>query len=153
MNNDFNLQSGTSHFGGTDTVEKKNKNGYAIASLVLGIVSLLSCCCASTAIGMLAMGISALLAIVFAFVAKKNANGKMDTKAMIGLVLGIVSIVVILCFAAAVVGIFAMTDTLPQDEMMTFLEENVKPMMEGNEANYNKVVEAIKAIYATKDVQ
>jgi len=96
------------------------------------------------------MVVSVGLAIVFAFVAKKNANGKMDAKAVAGLVLGLVAIVVILCFAAAVLGIFAMVDTLPQTEMMTFLEENVKPMMEGNEASYDKIMEAVKAVYAAK---
>ncbi len=149
MNNEFDFTS-TTHSTVFASEEKKNKNGYAIASLVLGILSLLSCCCASTAIGMLAMGACAVLAIVFAFVAKKNANGKMSKLAVAGLVLGIVAIVVILCFAAAVVGIFAMVDTLPQEEMMTFLEENVKPMMEGNEASYDKIMEAVKAIYAAK---
>ena len=34
--------------------------------------------------------------------------------------------------------------------MMTFLEENVKPMMEGNEASYDKIMEAVKAVYAAK---
>lgn len=149
MNNDFDFTSMTYSTVFADE-KKKNKNGFAIASLVLGIVSLLSCCCASTAIGMLAMGICAILAIVFAFVAKKNENGKMDAKAVAGLVLGLVAIVVILCFAAAVVGIFAMIDTVPQEEMMTFLEENVKPMMEGNEASYDKIMEAVKAVYAAK---
>lgn len=149
MNNDFDFTSMTHSTVFADE-KKKNKNTYAVTSLVLGIVSLLSCCCASTAIGVLVMGICAVLAIVFAFVAKKNANGKMEAKAIAGLVLGIVSIVIILCFAAAVIGVFTMIDTVPQTEMMTFLEENVKPMMEGNEANYEKIVEAVKAIYEAK---
>lgn len=152
MNNDFDFTSMTYSTVFADE-KKKNKNGFAIASLVLGIVSLLCCCCASTAIGVLAMGACAVLAIIFAFVAKKNTNGKMDKKAVAGLVLGIVSIVVLLCFAAAVVGIFVMIDTVPQEEMMTFLEENIKPMMEGNKENYEKIVEAIKAIYAAKGAQ
>ena len=95
MNNDFDFTSMTYSTFFADE-KKKNKNGFAIASLVLGIVSLLCCCCASTAIGVLAMGACAVLAIIFAFVAKKNTNGKMDKKAVAGLVLGIVSIVV--CF-------------------------------------------------------
>ena len=152
MNNDFDFTSMTYSTVFADE-KKKNKNGFAIASLVLGIVSLLCCCCASTAIGVLAMGACAVLAIIFAFVAKKNTNGKMDKKAVAGLVLGIVSIVVLLCFAAAVVGIFVMIDTVPQEEMMTFLEENIKPMMEGNKENYEKIVEAVKAIYAAKGAQ
>jgi flagellar biosynthesis protein FlhB len=142
MNNEFNLQHNF-------TDEKKSQNGYAIASLVLGIVSILSCCCGCTSIlGLIVMGISAILAIVFAFVSKKNADGKMDAKAIAGLVLGIVSIVVLLLFTVVMVGIFTITDTIPQEEMIAFLEENIKPMMEGNEAQYNEFVETIKSLYA-----
>lgn len=153
MNNEFDFTSMT-----FSTVfaseEKKTKNGYAIASLVLGIVSILSCCCCcANVFGLLAMGITAILAIVFAFVSKKNAGGKMDPKAIAGLVLGIASVVVLLFFAVAVVGIFTMTSTMPQEEMLTFLEENLKPMLEGNETTYNEFVEAIKAIYSTKSTQ
>ena len=65
-----------------------------------------------------------------------------------GLVLGIVSIVVLLLFTVVMVGIFTITDTIPQEEMIAFLEENIKPMMEGNEAQYNEFVETIKSLYA-----
>ena len=99
------------------------------------------------------MGVCAILAIVFAFIAKKNSDGKMDSKAITGLVLGLVSLAVILCFAAAIVGVFTMTDTIPQEEMLTFLDENVKPVLEGNESTYTEIVEAIKAIYTTKGAQ
>ena len=144
MNNEFNLQ-----YNFTD--EKKNQNGYAIASLVLGVISILSCCCCCTNVfGLLAMGITAILAIVFAFVSKKNSDGKMDAKAIAGLVLGIVSVVVLLLFAIAIVGTYALIDQMPQEEMIAYLEENLKPMMEGNEATYNEFVEAIKTIYATR---
>ena len=155
MNNDFNLPSDISNpFGDVTSKEKGKKNGYAIASLVLGIVSILSCCCCCTsALGVLLMGVCAILAIVFAFIAKKNSDGKMDSKAITGLVLGLVSLAVILCFAAAIVGVFTMTDTIPQEEMLTFLDENVKPVLEGNESTYTEIVEAIKAIYTTKGAQ
>ena len=36
------------------------------------------------------------------------------------------------------------------EKVLTFLEENVKPMMEGNEASYDKIMEAVKAVYAAK---
>ena len=74
----------------------------------------------------------------------------MDAKAIAGLVLGIVSVVVLLLFAIAIVGTYALIDQMPQEEMIAYLEENLKPMMEGNEATYNEFVEAIKTIYATR---
>ena len=143
MNNEFD-------FAPTPT-EKKAKNGYAIASLVLGIVSILSCCClCASTLGLILMGVCAILAIVFAFLSKKNTNGKMDVKAIAGLILGIVSVVVLICFAVAIIGTYAMIDQVPLEEMLTFLEENYKPLMEGNEQAYNELVEAVKTIYATR---
>lgn len=146
MNNEFDFQS--------NLTATEKKNGYAIASLVLGIVSILACCCCcSSGLGLIFMGVSAILAIVFAFVSKKNNDGKMDAKAIAGLVLGIVTVVVLLCFAAAIVGTYALIDQMPQEEMLTFVEENFKPMLEGNEEAYNALVESIKAIYGTKNAQ
>ena len=146
MNNEFDFQS--------NLTATENKNGYAIASLVLGIVSILSCCCCcSSGLGLIFMGVSAILAIVFAFLSKKNNDGKMDAKAIAGLVLGIVTVVVLLCFAVAIVGTYALIDQMPQEEMLAFVEENFKPMLEGNEEAYNALVESIKAIYGTKNAQ
>jgi Na+/proline symporter len=148
MNNEFNFEPNPN--GGFAPQEKKDKNGYAIASLVLGIVALLSCCCCcSSGLGLFVMGVSAVLAIVFAFLSKKNTNGKMDAKAIAGLVLGIVAIVVLICLAVAVVGMYAMIDTVPQDELLTMLENTYKPMVD--EKTYNDIVESIKAIYAARE--
>ena len=143
MNNEFNFQS--------TTAAPQKKNGYAIASLVLGIVSLLfCCCCCANVFGLIPMGICAVLAIVFAFLSKKD-GGKMQAIAIAGLVLGIVSILVLLLFLVAIIGTYAMIDTLPQEELLAFVEETYKPMFEGgNEATYNELVEAIKSIYAAR---
>ncbi len=145
MNNEFNFQSDP--YNGFHPAEKKPKNGYAIASLVLGIVSVLSCCCCCTSgMGLIVMGVCAILAIVFAFVSKKNSAGKMDGKAIAGLVLGIVAIVMLLLFLVAVVGTYSLLSTMPEEEMLAFFEENFKPLAP-DEETYNELVEAIKAIY------
>ena len=147
MNNEFNFQSNYNSF---EPAQKKSQNGYAIASLVLGIVSILCCCCCCFAdtLGLILMGVAAVLAIVFAFLSKKNTNGKMDGKAIAGLVLGIVAIVVLLCFLAALVGVYTMIGQIPQEELLAIVEETYKPMVD--EATYNELVEAIKTIYATR---
>ena len=148
MNNEFNFQSNP--YTGVATPEKK-KNGLSTASLVLGIVSILSCCCCcSSGLGLAVMGVSAILAIVFAFLSKKNNDGKMNAKAIAGLVLGIVAIVVLICFAVAIVGTYSMIDSISESEMIAFFDENVKPLLEGDEETYNEFIEAIKAIYAQK---
>lgn len=148
MNNQFQFQSNS--YDNLASAKKAQKNGFAIASLAFGIISLLSCCCCTTSLGILAMGVSAIVAIVLAFLSKKNSNGKMDKKAVAGLTFALISLFVILCFAAAVIGLFTMIGDIPQAEMMTYLEENVQPIFDGNEATYNEIVEAIKAIYATR---
>ena len=150
MNNEFNFQS---NYGGFEPAQKKPQNGYAIASLVLGIVSVLCCCCCcfTETIGLIIMGVSAVLAIVFAFLSKKNTNGKMDGKAIAGLILGIVAIVMLLLFLAAIVGVYSMMGSVPQEEVLAFVEETYKPMLD--EATYNELVESIKTIYATRNGQ
>ena len=148
MNNEFNFQSNS--FGGFEPAQKKSQNNYAIASLVLGIVSILCCCCCCFAetIGLIIMGVSAVLAIVFAFLSKKNNNGKMDGKAIAGLILGIIAIVMLLLFLAAIVGVYTMIGQVPQEELLAIVEETYKPMLD--EATYNELVESIKTIYTTR---
>ena len=144
MNNEFNFQSNL------EPAQKKPQNGYAIASLVLGIVSVLCCCCCCFVdiLGLILMGVAAILAIVFAFLSKKNTNGKMDGKAIAGLVLGIVAIVVLLLFLATLVGVYTLIGQIPQEELLAIVEETYKPMVD--EATYNEFVEAIKTIYAIR---
>ena len=148
MNNEFNFQSNS--FGGFEPAQKKPQNNYAIASLVLGIVSILCCCCCCfvETIGLIIMGVSAILAIVFAFLSKKNANGKMDAQAIAGLILGIVAIVILLLCLASILGGYSMMGSVPQEDVLAFVEETYKPMLD--EATYNELVESIKTIYATR---
>ena len=148
MNNEFNFQSNP--YDGFAPTQKKNKNGFAIASLVLGIVAVLCCCCCccSSGLGLAVMGVCAILAIEFAFLSKKNSDGKLSGLAIAGLVLGIVAIVILLCALVAIIGSYSLIDTMPEEEMLAFLEENFKPMLD--EETYNEYVEAIKAIYAER---
>ena len=149
MNNEFDFTSTTFSTVFADE-EKKNKNGYAIASLVLGIVSVVTCCCCCVeTLGLIMTGVSALLAIVFAFLSKKNNDGKMDVKAVAGLILGIVGIVMLLILLVSIVGTYALLGSMTEAEMLNYLEENLKPLM-ADEATYNEFVEAIKTIYAER---
>ena len=149
MNNEFNFQ--TNSYTGFESPKKKSQDGFAIASLILGILSVVSCCCCCFEIlGLILTGVSAILAIVFAFVSKKNTDGKMDGKATAGLILGIVGIVMLIVLLVVLFGTYSMIGSIPEEEMMQFLEENFKPAMEGNEETYNELVEAVKQIYATR---
>lgn len=64
------------------------KNGFAIASLVLGIVSLLSSCCFSCLIP-----VTAILSIVFAVVSKKG--NPMSGMALGGMICSIISLLLL----------------------------------------------------------
>ena len=148
MNNEFNFEPNPN--GGFAPQEKKDKNGYAIASLVLGILSVLCCCCCCFAetLGLIVMGVSAILAIIFAFLSKKNSNGRMDGKPIAGLVLGIIAIVMLLLFVVAIVGVYTMIGTVPQEDLLTLIEETYKPLLD--DQTYNELVESIKTIYDTR---
>ncbi len=83
---------------------KSNKRGFAVASLVLGILSIV-CCCLSYA-GF----VMALLAVIFAVVSKTKM-GYFDPLAVAGLVLGIIGLVfgaaIIICDLLARFGVFS----------------------------------------------
>ncbi len=63
-------------------------NGLAIASLVLGILSIILCCCISV-LGI----ITGIPAIILAVLSKKSNGGKMSGLAIAGLICGIFGLV------------------------------------------------------------
>ena len=77
----------------------------------------------------------------------------MSKKAIAGLVLGIVAMVILLLFLLSIVGVYALIDSTPQDELLALVEETYKPLLEGNEETYDALVDAIKSIYAAKGAQ
>ncbi len=79
--------------------EKRKSDGFATASLVLGIVAVVlscPCCCCLYPVA----GICAILAIVFSVISLQR-NGK-NGKAIAGLVLGIVALLIIIIVIIAV---------------------------------------------------
>ena len=144
MNNEFNFENNP--YGGFAPQQKK-KNGFAIASLVLGIVSLVGCCCCcGEIIGTIVMGVTAVLAIVFAFLSKKENGGKMDGKAIAGLVLGIVALVFLVLFLIFAVGASAMFGSMTEEDFIAFFDQNFKPYMD--EEAYNQFIESFKEGFA-----
>ncbi len=94
--------------------EQKRKNGFSIASLVLGIVSI-ACCCFNYI--PLILGI---LSVIFAIIDKKN-NATMNGMAIAGLICGIVSIA--LALISIVSSLLFPVDQEFMQEYMQFLEE------------------------------
>lgn len=90
--NDFN----GGNFNYTPQPEQPQKDaghGLAIASLVLGILSIISCCCwwLSVLLG--------VVGIVLAIISKsKSSTGKMETLALVGLILSIIGAVLAIVY-------------------------------------------------------
>lgn len=88
-----NAQSGNEFNGGNfdytpQQPQKDPGHGLAIASLVLGIISLLSCCCVYLSV------VVGVVGVVLAIISKSKSNtGKMETMAKVGLALSIVGVV------------------------------------------------------------
>ena len=99
--------------------EQKRKNGFSIASLVLGILSL-ACCCFNYM--PLVLGI---LGVVFAVVDKKT-NNTMNGMATAGMICGIVSIA--LSVLSIVTSLLFPVDEEFMQEYMQFLEELMNSM-------------------------
>lgn len=108
---------------GQFTAVPPKTNGFAIASMVLGIVSIpLVCCCYIGAL-------PAVLAIVFGFVARNkisNSNGseKGNGMALAGIILGFAALAII-----AVLLVISMAFGYNQDFMQEF-EKNFKDQMQ-----------------------
>ena len=84
------------------SVSVNGSSGMATAALVLGILSVtLTCCCCCLIPINLILG---LLAVIFAFVSKKQTGGAFNGKARWGLILGIIGI---LLFVVMMVFIFS----------------------------------------------
>ena len=95
---------------------KKDGSGFAIASLVLGILSIpLMCCCVGSII-------AAVLSIVFAFVAKSK-SGKMPTVAKVGMIISIVVIVLAIFFVGMYFYIINETIKNPDGEIAGKVDE------------------------------
>lgn len=96
--------------------EAKRKNGFSIAALVLGIVSIV-CCCISY-LGL----VCAALAIIFAVLDKKQNEG-MNGMALAGLICGIIG---------AVIAVYTIVDGILNPVVLdeTFLEEYFKMLEE-----------------------
>ena len=89
--------------------QHQETNGYAIASLILGVVSVVLCSCTCISI------VTSILAIVFAVISRKGQP--MDGKALGGMICGIIALVIIVVSIVAMVFFIAETNT---EDLMEF---------------------------------
>ncbi len=82
--NNYNTNYYSPYSNGSEEISK----GFAIASLVMGILSIITCCCSITGI------LFGILGIIFYCVQQKDSEGKRPTQATIGLVLSIIGLVI-----------------------------------------------------------
>lgn len=97
--------------------QQEQSHGLTVAALVLGIISvvlMLTCCCSPFAI------FTGIAAIVLFAVAPKR-NGKKESKAVAGLVCGIVSII-----GTCILILIFIFNILLSDEFQSLLDENLQ---------------------------
>jgi hypothetical protein len=109
--------------------EKSYPNGYAIASLILGIVSIVLCCCGCITI------VTSALAIVFAILSRQGQP--MRGNAIAGLICGITGLVLALVMLFSAIAAIATNDSSDfEDFYYDFYGEesfeNTYPSSQGN---------------------
>ena len=116
MNNDFNYTpyEGSGFNTIPNDVPQKSGKGFAIASMVLGIVAVCLCCCCC-GIFYWVSGLLGVLAIVFAILTK-TTSGKFHGMAIAGLILGILALLLFLMMLS--LDIWASTITPEEFEAM-----------------------------------
>ena len=98
------------------TPPPNNGNKFAVASLILGILSIVMLLfCSGLNV------VAAILAIVFAFVAKAKC-GKMPTMAIVGLILGIIGIVITVCLIGLIIYVIREALMNPDGEIAAKLD-------------------------------
>ena len=125
MNQNFdyipqNDQSSFQQFNFNGTTPQKpegHAKGFATASLCLGIASVV-CTCLCCCLYYLAFLLSAI-SIVMAFLAKRDNGGKMPGKAVAGLILAIIGLVLFICFLAFEIILMQ----IPEAQMTAMLDE------------------------------
>ena len=106
------------------TQKPKNTSGkWAVASLVCGILSLVFICCLSCLI--YAAPVAAILAIVFAFVAKAKNGGRMPGKAIAGMILGIIGLIILIILVSVLIALLANDMAGLRELYDTYVKESV----------------------------
>ena len=103
------------------------------------------CCCCGEVLGTVVMGICAVLAIVFAFLSKKN-TGKMSGMAVAGLVLGIVAVIMLVLMLFSMIGLSTVFGSMTEEEFIAFFDENLKPYVD--EATYEEFINGFKQSFS-----
>lgn len=104
----------------SETTPKKAGNGYAIASLVLGIIALFFatiCCCF-----LYIAPILSILSIVFAIVARNKA-GKFSGMMIVGLILAIIALLIFLMLLISIYQITAPIQGMTSEEATEYLAD------------------------------
>ena len=113
MNDPFGYQIPYSEDWTPQTHSNGRAEGYSTAALVLGICSVaVTCCCCCLFPLTLTAGI---LAIVFAFLAKRDNNGQMSGKATAGMILGIVGLIFCILLCVVLFGNMGQMPALPDE--------------------------------------
>lgn len=126
LNKDFNNQNYNEFNGGNMNFApqqpgKDPGHGLAIASLVLGIISILSCCCVYLSV------LVGVVGVVLAIISKsKSYSGTMETMAKVGMTLSIIGVV--LSVGYIILGVIMMNSPIYQETYQKTYEEMMKAL-------------------------
>lgn len=95
--------------------EEKKSAAFSVASLVLGILSLVCCCLFPVA------GVCAVLAIVFAFISRSRL-GQLDGMSIAGLVCGIIGLAIVAYLIYTTLTAPGMSDAEMEEFMRQYME-------------------------------
>ncbi len=128
-----NAQEPQSAYNFTPPPVRPESNGYAIASLILGVVSLVLCCCCPVSI------VTSILAIVFAILSRQGQP--MNGKALGGMICGIVSIAITVVSIVFTVAMYSETNA---EDFMQFYEEFSSNEVPADFNNYHVAPPAVE---------
>lgn len=114
-NNNYDQNYNNGYYNGNNNYN--GANGYAIASLVLGILSIPLGCCYGLGL------ILAIISIVFAFVSRKQSGGKFTGMAIAGIICSVLGIICSIFMIFCVVAAFSAFDYNSMSEIINSLED------------------------------
>lgn len=115
-NDNYNQNYNNNGFNNGYNNNYNGANGYAIASLVLGILSIPLGCCYGLGL------ILAIISIVFAFVSRKQSGGKFTGMAIAGIICSVLGIICSIFMIFCVVAYFSIFDISSMNDLINSLE-------------------------------
>lgn len=116
-NNDFNNNANfNNNFNNTDYETPNPNNGFAIASLVLGILSIPLACCYGFGL------VTAVISIIFGIISRRHNGGKLSGMAIAGIICSVLGVLASIIMIISLVYAFSTMDSSTYQDLIRALE-------------------------------